>query len=77
MYFQENAWAGNYVCTGWVEQTLRLIVKNLDRFVLFCDNLTAQVSEEFKTAASNMKGVAWFGLANGTDLSQPVEMQVW
>ena len=49
------------------------MVKDLDRFVLFCDNLTAQVPDEFKKDVSKLNGVVWFGLPNRTDLWQPVD----
>ena len=73
VFFQANAWADTYVCTEWIERTLKPVVKDLDRFVLFCDNLTAQVPDEFKKDVSKLNGVVWFGLPNRADLWQPVD----
>ena len=57
----------------WVENTLSQAVQGEERFVLFCDNLTAQVSDEFRQAVSSLGGVVWYGLPNATDLWQPVD----
>ena len=57
----------------WVEKTLSPIVKDESCYVLFCDNLSAQVSDEFKEAVAKTKGIVWFGMANGTDLWQVVD----
>lgn len=46
VFFQKNAWADTEFCVKWVEQTLQPIVEN--RFVLFLDNLTGQISDDFK-----------------------------
>ena len=54
-------------------KTLSPSVKDRERFVLFCDNLTAQVSDEFKECVSQPNGVVWYGLPNATDLWQPVD----
>lgn len=69
----EKAWADTKVSVEWVQKTLSQSVKNDERFVLFCDNLTAQVSEEFKESVSKLNGVVWYGLPNATDLWQPVD----
>lgn len=61
------------VSVDWVDRKLKPIAKNEDRFALFCDNLTAQVSEEFKKADIN--GESWFSLPNATDLWQPVDVR--
>ena len=42
------------------------------RFLLFCDHLTAQKSDNFKTSISNFGGLVWFGVWSATDLWQPV-----
>ena len=49
------------------------IVEELDRYVLFCDNLTAQTQDSFKSAVSDKSGVVWLGLPKGADLWQPVD----
>lgn len=48
-------------------------VEKEERFALFCDNLTAQISESFKAEVASQSGVCWFGLPNATDLWQPVD----
>ena len=73
VYYQENAWADTKVSVEWVQKTLSPSVKDDERFVPFCDNLTAQVSEEFKESVSKLNGVVWYGLPNATDLWQPVD----
>ena len=73
VYYQENAWADTKVSVEWVQKTLSQSVKDDERFVLFFDNLTAQVSEEFKESVSKRNGVVWYGLSNATDLWQPVD----
>ena len=57
----------------WLEYTLSQAVQGEERFVLFCDNLTAQVLDEFRQAVSILGGVVWYGLPNATDLWQPVD----
>ena len=67
------------VAVQWVKRTLKPYVQQekLERFVLFADNLTAQVSEEFKHEVSSVKsGVVWFGLSGATDMWQPVDSGV-
>ena len=57
--WQENAWA---YTTSWVNQVnmaLKPVVENLEKYVLFVDNLTAQQTHYFKKAVSNLKGVVW------------------
>ena len=41
----------------WVEKILKQVAEKESRFVLFCDNLTAETSDDFKTAASNLGGI--------------------
>ena len=73
VYFQENAWADTKFSVKWVGKTLAPIVENLHRYVLFCDNLTAQTQDSFKSAVSAQSGVVWYGMPKGTDLWQPVD----
>ena len=73
VYFQDHAWADTEFSVKWAERTLANSVKDKERFVLFCDNLSAQISTPFKEAVSNLGGVCWFGLPNATDLWQPVD----
>ena len=48
-------------------------MQDLDRHVLFVDNLTAQQTDDFKKSISDLKGVVWYGLKNATDLWQVVD----
>jgi len=73
VYYQENAWADTKLSVEWVQKTLLPSVKDDECFVLFCDNLTAQVSDEFKKPVSKPNVVVWYGLPNATDLWQPVD----
>ena len=58
---------GHIVCVKWVVKTLKPVVDS--RFVLFLDNLSGQVAEEFKQAIANTGGVCWYA----TDNWQPVD----
>ena len=73
MLWQENAWADTAVWVNWVNTTLKPEVENLEKHVLFVDNLTAQQIDDFKKAVSDLKGVLWYGLKNATDLWQVVD----
>ena len=71
--WQENAWADTTVSVNWVNTTLKLVVENLEKHVLFVDNGTAQQKDDFKKAVPNPKRVVWYGLKNVTDLWQVVD----
>ena len=73
VYFQDNAWADTEFSLNWLKRTLSPIVENESRYVLFCDNLTAQLSDPFKNSVSSTSGIVWYGLPNTTDLWQPVD----
>ena len=45
----------------WVEKFLKEVVPKDEEFVLICDNLTAQVSDDFKTAVRKINGIVYFG----------------
>ena len=42
-------------------------------FVLFVDNLGAQLTPQFKSAVRDIGGIAYYGVANATDIWQPVD----
>ena len=65
VYWQANAWADTAFSVKLVKNTLSNAVANLDEYVLFCDNLTAQVSDEFLNEVQQHKGIVWFGVPNG------------
>ena len=44
-----------------------------DHFVLFCDNLEAQKSAGFKDDVEALLGLVWYGVANATDIWQPID----
>ena len=75
VYWPGNAWADTTFSVEWVKQTLKEEIKQLDRkeFVLFCDNLTAQVSDEFLQAFREINEIVWFGPSGATDSWQPVD----
>ena len=58
---------------AWVQKTLKQVAGKESKFVVFCDNLTAQTSDNFKTAVSNLRGIVWFGVPNATDLWQHID----
>ena len=74
--WQENAWADTAVWVNWVNTTLKPEVENLEKHVLFVDNLTAQQTDDSKKAVSDPKGVVWYGLKNATDLWQVVDVGI-
>ena len=75
VYWQGNAWADTKFGIEWVKQTLKEGIKQLDRkyFVLFCDNLTVQVSDEFLQAVREINGSVCFSPSGATDSWQPVD----
>ena len=75
VYSQGNAWSDTTFRVEWVKQTLKEGIKQLDtkEFVLFSDNLTAQVSDEFLQVAREINGIVWFGPPGATDSWQPVD----
>ena len=74
VYCLEKAWSDTKFSVKWVRQTLKERTKPLEgeEFVLFCDNLTAQVSKEFLQAVRKINGIVWFGVTGATDIWQPV-----
>ena len=71
--FQKNAWADTKYPCDWVNKTLKPAITEGEEFVLLCDNLTAQTSEDFKSAVKNINGIVWYGLPGATDIWQPVD----
>ena len=63
--WQETASADTTFSVNWSNTTLK--------HVLFVENLTAQQTDDFKEAVSDLKGVVWYGLKNATDLWQVVD----
>ena len=57
--WQENAWAYTTSSVNQVNMALNPVVENLEKYVLFVDNLTAQQTHYFKKAVSNLKGIVW------------------
>ena len=64
VFWQDNAWVDTDVSCDWVKRTLKPAVNQGEEFVLFCDNLTAQVSEEFKEAIREINGIVHYGVAS-------------
>ena len=52
--------------------TLKPVVQRKHHFVRFFDNLEGQKNPDFKDAASSCGSIVWYGLANATDIWQPV-----
>ena len=68
VYFQENARADKELSVSWTIKTLKAATQGTDRFVLFCDNLSAQVTDNFKDAVSSIGGLVWYEVPNAADL---------
>ena len=62
IYWQDSAWVDTEVSCEWVEKTLKKCVPEGEEFLLLCDNLSAQVSDEFKKAVRDINGIVYFGL---------------
>ena len=74
VYWQPNAWADTNFSEQWIKNTLAAVVEGLDEYVLYCDNLTAQVSDDFMKEVRQNKGIVWFGIPNRTHFWQPVDV---
>ena len=66
IHCQENAWADTKVSIEWVKKTLTEAVRGDDWFVLFCENLTGQVTTELKEAVAKLGRIVWYGLPGAT-----------
>ena len=64
IYWQKSAWADTRVSLEWIEKTLKPAVQNEQNseFLLLCDNLTCQTTEEFKKAVRDINGLVWYGV---------------
>ena len=40
---------------------------------MFCDNLEGQKAEVFKESVEALDGIVWYGVANVTDIWQPID----
>ena len=73
VHFLEKAGADSKFSCNWAKKTLKQKIPDNSKFVLFCDNLTAQCTDEFKEEVPNINGVVWYALPSTTDLWQPVD----
>ena len=73
VYWQPNAWINMIFSVQWIKNTLAAAVEGLDEYVLYCNNLTTQVSDDFMKEVRQNKGIVWFGAPNGTHFWQPVD----
>ena len=73
VYWQPNAWADTIFSVQWIKNILAAAVEGLDQYVLYSDNLTAQVSDDFMKEVRQNKGIVWFGIPNGTQFWQPAD----
>ena len=64
----DNARAGTEFSVNWVNKTLKSATERNNRFLMFCDNLSAKVTENFKDAVSSNGGLVCYGVPNATDL---------
>ena len=65
-------WTDTKFSVNWVNNTLKAGTANEEgnEFLLFCDNLSSQTSEEFLVAVRVIDGVVWFGVSGATDIWQ-------
>ena len=62
VFFQLNAWADTEVSCEWAATTLKEAVTPGEEFILICDNLNSQTSEEFKKAVRDINGIVYYGI---------------
>ena len=43
------------------------------KFIVLLENLKGKIQDDFKESVSNINGLLWYGLPDGTDLWQPVD----
>ena len=73
VYFQTSAWVDTSFCVKWAEKTLKSAVEKEDNFVPFCDNLEVRKADLFKDTVKELGRLVWYGVANVTDIWQPIE----
>ena len=77
IFWQKNAWADTNVSVDWVKRTLKEGVEAAQdgnsEFVLLCDNLEAQTSDDFKDAVREINGLVYYGPTGATDIRQPID----
>ena len=75
VYFQKNVWADTAFCAKWAQHTLKPAAADDGGrpFLLFCDNLEGQTKPAFNDEVIAQKGIPVFGVANATDIWQPVD----
>ena len=74
VFFQPNAWADSEFSEEWINKTLKpAVAASKDEFILFCDNLSCQVKDQFKSAVRKLNGIVYYGPANATDQWQPID----
>ena len=54
-----------------MKNTLAPAAKNFGEFILICDNLTTQISEQFLSEVQELSGIVWFGVKDATNIWQP------
>ena len=59
--WQKNAWADGEVSLKWINTTLKNAVQDSeDEFLLLCDNLSCQTTDEFKKSVRDINGLVWY-----------------
>ena len=51
----------------------KTVQEEQEPFVLFCGNLDSQRAEVFKESVEALSGIVWYGVANATDIWQPID----
>ena len=71
----DKSWADIKFSLEWIQNTLKAgnFSENRKEFVLFCDNLSSHISEEFVEAGKSINGIAWFSVSGASNVWQPVD----
>ena len=65
VYCQDNVWADTAFSVDWVNRTLASAAEDIDHFILFVDNLTAQETDAFSCCPSRSRLVLQMQLICG------------
>ena len=66
--FQPNAWADTDFCPDWCKKILEPAVESPECFILFLNNLEADIQDNFRNSAKDLRGIPWFGVTGATDI---------
>ena len=77
VYWQQNAWMDGAVAQSWVKNTFAPTVAKSHENVLFLDNLSCQMTEEFHSVCRELASTVVYPLPpDETDKCQPMDQGV-